>query len=65
MVKLSIIRGNITKYFDITPETHRRLRLYLWHTNASLSHFADLVYEKFNDISEEIILRYLDEADPQ
>lgn len=60
MVKLFFQRNGETKFVKISPETHERLRLYSWKISASLQQVADLVYERFGDVSEELILRYLD-----
>ena len=63
MVQLFFQRDGETKFVKISPETHERLRLYSWKVNASLQQVANLVHERFGEVSEELILRYLDRLD--
>lgn len=61
MIQLFFQQGGETKFIDISPETHQRLRLHSWKIGASLQQVANAVHEKFGDVSEELIVRYLDE----
>lgn len=59
MIELFFQQDGETRSVEISPETHERLKLYLWKINASLQQVVNLVYERFGDVSEELILRYL------
>ena len=60
MVKLFFQRNGETKFIEISPETHERLRLYSWKISVALQQVVNLVHERFGEVSEELILRYLD-----
>lgn len=61
MAKLFLQHNGNTKFVDISPETHERLRLHSWKIKASLQQVANAVREKFGDVSEKLIVHYLDE----
>lgn len=61
MVQLFFQQNGETKFVEISPKTHERLRLHSWKIEASLQQVANAVREKFGDVSEELIIRYLDE----
>lgn len=61
LVKLFFQQNGNTKFVDISPETHERLRLHSWKVRVSLQQVVNAVHEKFGDVSEELIVRYLDE----
>lgn len=63
MVKLFFQRDSEIKFVEISPETHERLRRYSWRISASLEQVMNLVHERFGEVSEELILRYLDRLD--
>ena len=60
MAQLFFREQGETKFIEISPDTHERLRLYCWEINLSLQQATNLIYERFGDISEELIIRYLD-----
>lgn len=64
MAKLFFQWNGEMKLVKISPETHERLRIYSWKIGISLEQAADLIHERFGEISEELILQYLNRFDP-
>lgn len=60
MIRLFFQQNGKTKFVEISPETHERLRLYSWNVSISLQQIVNLIHKRFGDVSEESILRYLD-----
>ncbi len=63
MIQLFFQQNEKTKFVEISPETHERLRLYSWKVRTSLQQVVNLVHKRFGEVSEELILRYLDKPD--
>lgn len=59
MVKLFFRKEGKTKFVEISPETHERLRLYSYKLSLSLEQMMEMILDRFGDVSEELIVRYL------
>jgi len=60
MIQLFFQENNETKFIEISPETHERLRLYSLKLALPIERVAQMIYDRFGKISEEIILRNFD-----
>lgn len=63
-VTLFFQQNGKTKSIEISPATHEQFRLYCWNINTSLQGGVNLVYQYFGDISEKLIISYLNVAMP-
>lgn len=61
MIKFFFQQYGETKFIGISPETYERLRLHSWKIRTSLQQVANSVHKRFGNISEELIVLYLDE----
>lgn len=56
MIKLFFRQNNETKFIEISPETYEQLRLYSNKLALPIERVAQMIYDRFGEISEEIIL---------
>jgi len=60
MIQLFFRQNNETKFIEISPETHERLRLYSLKLALPLQRVTEMILDRFGKISEEIIIRNFD-----
>ncbi|OGY64383.1 MAG: hypothetical protein A3I89_03075 [Candidatus Harrisonbacteria bacterium RIFCSPLOWO2_02_FULL_41_11] len=61
MIKL-FFQQRKTKFIEISPETDKRLKLYYYKRGLSAQRMAEMIQNEFGDVSEELIVRYLNLA---
>ena len=52
-----------TKFVEVSPLTDELIRRRLEKKNRGIQELANAVYYAYGDVTEELILRYLDNAD--
>lgn len=60
-VKVFYRHSGETRSFDISEKTFERLRLCSFSKLLSIHQVVNEIREKFGDVSEELIIRYLDD----
>ena len=57
MIKLFFRQNNETRFVEISQETYERLKLYSLKLALPIQRVAQMIYDRFGGISEEIIVR--------
>lgn len=62
MIQIFFVQNGETKFMDISPEAHEKLRIYSFMTGLPIQEVAKAIVEKFGDISEESVVNYINSA---
>ncbi|OGN09516.1 MAG: hypothetical protein A2606_03530 [Candidatus Yanofskybacteria bacterium RIFOXYD1_FULL_42_10] len=65
MITLCLQRNRKTIFAAISPEIHKRMRVFAWTNNISLQDIMEFVYNQFGNISQKSIAKYLQNSGNQ